>query len=514
MREKITCADGAVLIVGAGLAGLFLALKLAPRKAFVLSRAVLGQGAASAWAQGGMAVAMGTDDDAALHAADTIAAGNGLVDPTVARVLAEEGPDRVRDLIAIGVPFDKSADGKLKQSLEAAHSRARVARVAGDLAGKAIMDALIVAARNAPTITLREGLAAIALLQDSEGRVRGVLARRANGALVEVHAEKTVFASGGIGGLYRVTTNPPSATGAGLAMAARAGAAIGDPEFVQFHPTAIDIGRDPAPLATEALRGEGAKLVDKNGTPFMAAYDPRGELAPRDVVARAIHRQLREGKGAFLDARESIGAHFPTMFPTVFGACISAGIDPRTQTIPVAPAAHYHMGGVVSDLNGKTSLENLSVVGECASTGAHGANRLASNSLLESVVFAARVADDLREAQASPHAATAKVQTPPDLPDDIRVALRKLMDSELGVERSEPGLSKAQSQIAAWAEQHGACSELIAAGLIAEGARRRKASIGAHCRSDFPQVEAGTRTFLTFADLGWRRAPRLSVVGA
>ena len=499
-----------ILIVGAGLAGLFLALKLAPRRCVVLSQAPLGQASSSAWAQGGLAAALAPGDDPELHAADTVAAGAGLVDPAVASLIAREGPDRVRDLIALGVPFDRTPDGALAQSLEAAHSRPRVVRVSGDLAGKAIMDALIAAARAADHIDVVERKRARALLRDANGRVCGVLCDGDETFL----GSEVILATGGAGGLYAVTTNPTEAQGQGFAMAARVGALIADPEFVQFHPTAIDIGRDPAPLATEALRGEGAKLVDKNGTPFMAAYDPRGELAPRDVVARAIHRQLREGKGAFLDARESIGAHFPTMFPTVFGACISAGIDPRTQTIPVAPAAHYHMGGVVSDLNGKTSLENLSVVGECASTGAHGANRLASNSLLESVVFAARVADDLREAQASPHAATAKVQTPPDLPDDIRVALRKLMDSELGVERSEPGLSKAQSQIAAWAEQHGACSELIAAGLIAEGARRRKASIGAHCRSDFPQVEAGTRTFLTFADLGWRRAPRLSVVGA
>jgi L-aspartate oxidase len=504
MAEMISRGDDAALIVGAGLAGLFLALRLAPRRALVLSPAPLGEGAASAWAQGGMAVAMGADDSAELHAADTIAAGAGLVDPMVALLLAEEGPARVADLIALGVPFDKTETGVLRQSLEAAHSRARIARVSGDLAGRAIMDALIAAAKAAPHIEIIEGAAARALLLDEHGAVRGALARRRDGALVEIHASHTVIATGGVGGLYRVTTNPPSAVGHGLAMAAHAGAAIGDPEFVQFHPTAIDVGRDPAPLATEALRGEGAKLVSADGAPFMAAYDPRAELAPRDVVARAIHRQRLTGKGAYLDARSAIGAHFPEAFPTVFAACIEAGIDPRTDLIPVAPAAHYHMGGIVSDLSGKSSVARLSVVGECASTGAHGANRLASNSLLESVVFAARIAEDLRHADTANGARPAPAPPIPELPADARTQLRTLMDLELGVERSEPGLSAARAQIANWAESFGACNELIAAGLIVEGARARRASVGAHYRRDFPQVDPGVRTFLTRVDLPWR----------
>ncbi len=501
---EIISRDDAALIVGAGLAGLFLALRLAPRRALVLSPAPLGQGAASMWAQGGVAVAMGKDDSAALHADDTIAAGAGLVDPVVARLLAEEGPARIADLIALGVPFDRSPDGALRQSLEAAHSRARIARVSGDLAGRAIMDALIAAAKAAPHIEIVEGAAARALLLDESGAARGVLARRNEGGFVEIHAALTVFASGGIGGLYRVTTNPPSAVGHGIAIAARAGAAIGDPEFVQFHPTAIDVGRDPAPLATEALRGEGARLVDREGAPFMAAYDPRAELAPRDVLARAIHRQRREGNGAYLDARDAIGAHFPDEFPTVFAACIDAGIDPRRDLIPVAPAAHYHMGGVISDLFGKTSIEGLSVVGECASTGAHGANRLASNSLLESVVFAARIADDLRGANPIASARIAPPAAPPELPREARQQLRALMDLELGVERSEPGLSAACAQIANWRDEFGACNELIAAGLMAHGARARRASVGAHYRRDFPHTDPGARTFLTLADLGWR----------
>jgi L-aspartate oxidase len=496
MPETIALEDDAVLIVGAGLAGLFLALKLSPRKAVVLSPAPLGQSAASAWAQGGLAAAMSANDAPALHAADTIAAGAGLVDPAVAKLLAEEGPARVADLIALGVPFDRTPDGALAQSLEAAHSRPRVARVSGDRAGQAIMNALIAAAHAASNIRIIEGAAARSLLQDESRRVRGVLARTPGG-LAEIRAAHTVLASGGVGGLYRVTTNPPSALGQGLAMAARAGAAIGDPEFVQFHPTAIDVGRDPAPLATESLRGDGAKLIDRDGNAFVE------ELAPRDVVARAIHRQVKEGRGAFLDVRGVAHGNFPEAFLTVFAACMAAGIDPRAQPIPVAPAAHYHMGGVVSDLAGKSSLEGLSVIGECASTGAHGANRLASNSLLEAVVFAARAADDLRAARAPAPAALVPVRAPNELPSANLKALRALMDGELGVERSEPGLSRAAKEIAALADEFGDANELIAAGLIAEGARRRKASVGAHCRADFPDVKAGARTFLTRADLDW-----------
>ncbi|HRK64697.1 MAG TPA: FAD-binding protein, partial [Terricaulis sp.] len=243
------------LIVGAGLAGLFLALKLAPRRVTVLAQAPLGQASSSAWAQGGLAAALAPEDNPALHADDTIAAGAGLVDSVIARLIAEEGPARVTDLITLGVPFDRTESGALAQSLEAAHSRPRVVRVSGDLAGKAIMDALIAAARAADHIEIVENVRAYALLSDANGAVRGVRAIRET-VRVDFAANEVALATGGVGGLYAVTTNPVTATGAGLGMAARAGALIADPEFVQFHPTAIDIGRDPAPLATEALRGE------------------------------------------------------------------------------------------------------------------------------------------------------------------------------------------------------------------------------------------------------------------
>ena len=313
-----------ILIVGGGLAGLFLALKLAPRRCTVIALAPLGQAAASAWAQGGLAAALSPEDKPSLHAADTVAAGAGIVDPVVARLIAEDGPHRVRDLLALGVPFDRTADGELALSLEAAHSRARVARVSGDLAGKAIMEALSYAVSASSHIELVEGVKALALLQDCNGRIAGVLVEQRNGDLEQIRAAETVLCAGGSGGLYAITTNPKSSQGDAIAMAYAAGALIADPEFVQFHPTAIDIGRDPAPLATEALRGEGAHLVDRSGRAFMKDYHPRGDLAPRDEVARAIHAEREAGRGAFLDCTKSIGAHFPDHFPTVFETCRSA----------------------------------------------------------------------------------------------------------------------------------------------------------------------------------------------
>jgi L-aspartate oxidase len=483
-------ARDAVLIVGAGLAGLFLALKLAPRRAIVLSQAPLGQAASSAWAQGGLAAALAPEDNPALHAQDTVAAGAGLVDPVIARLIADEGPARVMDLIALGVPFDRTSEGKLAQSLEAAHSRPRVVRVSGDLAGKAIMDALIAAARAAPHIEIIENARAVALLHDANGAVCGVLGQRGQEE-TRLKASEIVLATGGVGGLFAVTTNPPQAMGQGLAMAARAGALIADPEFVQFHPTAIDVGRDPAPLASEALRGEGAHIVSGKGEAFVS------DLAPRDVVARAIHLERNAGRGAFLDARKAIGAHFPTAFPTVFAACMAAGLDPRTALIPIAPAAHYHMGGVVTDVWGKTSVEGLSAIGECASTGAHGANRLASNSLLEAVVFAHRVADRLRDASVGEALPAAEASAPPVLTQATCGELRQLMQTHAGVVRDAAGLSTALDRIDALCEEGGAASPLVVARFIVSAALARTESRGAHFRSDYPNAREPDRSFLT-----------------
>jgi L-aspartate oxidase len=344
--------DG-VLIIGAGLAGLSAALACAPHKALVLSAAPLMSGCSSAWAQGGVAAALSDDDAPALHAADTVAAGAGLVDAEMANLLTREGPEAVRRLAALGAPFDRTEDGGFAQSLEAAHGRARVARVKGDQAGREIMRALAAATLAAPHVEIRTETRVRALLQDADGRVRGALVEH-EGRISEIIASATILATGGLGGLYAVTTNPRVVRGEGLALAAMAGAVVADPEFVQFHPTAIAVESDPAPLASEALRGEGAVLIDAEGAPFMPLRHPMGDLAPRDIVARAIHGQLAQGHGAFLDAQTAVGEAFPEEFPAVFAACMAGGIDPRVQPIPVAPAAHYHMGGIATDADGRT----------------------------------------------------------------------------------------------------------------------------------------------------------------
>ena len=490
-------ANRDILIVGAGLAGLFLALKLAPRRCTVIALAPLGQAAASAWAQGGLAAALSPEDEPSLHASDTIAAGAGIVDPVVARLIAEDGPYRVRDLLELGVPFDRTAEGDLALSLEAAHSRARVARVSGDLAGKAIMEALSYAVAAAAHIDVIERVKALALLQDGNGRIGGVLAQDADGRPVELRARETVLCAGGSGGLFAITTNPRSSQGDAIAMAYAAGALIADPEFVQFHPTAIDVGRDPAPLATEALRGDGATLIDRTGRAFMGDYHPLGDLAPRDEVARAIHSERQAGRGAFLDCRAAVGAHFPEHFPTVFAACESAGIDPRIMPIPVAPAMHYHMGGVVTDLWARTSLEGLSACGESASTGAHGANRLASNSLLEAVVFAERAARRLKGAVLSEASAAASATAPPILEDRSLVELRHRMHAEVGVVREAAGLGATLDWLAAVAARAGPARALITAQLIAAAALARQESRGGHYRSDYPHIAAPHRTFVS-----------------
>jgi L-aspartate oxidase len=488
-----------VLIVGAGLAGLSAALAAATRPALVLAAAALGEGCSSAWAQGGMAAALAADDAPELHAADTIAAGAGLCDPAAVAVLTREGPAAVKRLAALGAPFDRRPDGGFVQSLEAAHGRARVARVGGDGAGAAIMQAVIAAARAAPSIEVREGCRVRSLLTDAVGRVRGALAEGPAGALVEIVAPATVLATGGLGGLYAVTTTPREVRGEGLALAALAGATIADPEFVQFHPTAMDIGGDPAPLATEALRGEGATLVNADGAPFMARYHPAAELAPRDVVARAIAAERRAGRGAFLDAREAIGEAFPHEFPAVFAAAMAAGLDPRRQPVPVAPAVHYHMGGIETDLAGRTSLPGLWAAGECAATGAHGANRLASNSLLEAAVFGARAGKAAAATAADPGTAPLPAEPAPNLPDAAMQSLRHSMSRDAGVVRDAAGLTRLVAEIGALEATHGRALPLVTARLVAEGALARRESRGAHFRTDYPQAGPPVRSRVELA---------------
>ena len=506
---SMACHDtrGGVLIVGGGLAGLFCALRLAPLPVTLLAAAPLGDGASTAWAQGGIAAAVGDGDTPEAHARDTVTAGAGIVDETLALGMAREAPERVRDLLAYGVPFDHDLEGRLQVSREAAHSARRIVRVKGDQAGAAIIAALIAAVRRTPSIRVFEGVAAEELIV-ADGRIAGVRARRTDdGEPLTFSAAAVVLATGGIGQLYAVTTNPGQARGHGLAIAARAGAIVADAEFVQFHPTAIAIGRDPAPLATEALRGDGAILVNNRGERFMRRWHADAELAPRDVVARGVFAEIAAGRRAFLDARDAIGEEFDARFPTVAATCRTAGIDPARDLIPVAPAVHYHMGGVLTDARGRTSLDGLWAAGEVASTGVHGANRLASNSLLEAVVFAARAADDIKNVL--PHivpAAVPAANEPAPAQGDAwsETELRNLMSADVGVIRTEAGLAHALAIVARFergADTPTRRNMATAALLVTAAAWRRRESRGAHFRSDCPASDPtqAERSFITLA---------------
>jgi len=491
---------GAVLVVGAGLAGLYLALKLAPRQVFVLTSRRSAKGAASAWAQGGIAAALSPDDSPESHAQDTMAAGDDLVDPDIAMILASEGPDRVRDLAAMGVPFDRDAAGELYLSLEAAHAMPRVARVKGDTAGKEIIDVMVKHAQDAEHITGLIGWRAESLLQDVNGGVAGALARRDCGALLGIEADITVMATGGVGGLFAVTTNPRTARGDALGMAAVVGAKMRDMEFVQFHPTAIDIGRDPAPLATEALRGEGATLINAQGQRFMPNYHKDGELAPRDDVARAIFAEIQAGRPPFLDCRKAIGAHFDKEFPTVFESCMRAGIDPRIAPIPVAPAVHYHMGGIATNSYGQSNLDGLLAIGECSAVGVHGANRLASNSLLEAIVFGGRAAQMILGSDL-PKRKADKIRSQPWLAmtPEVTQILRNGMTQLCGVRRKAEGLNRLVGQIDELIERVGRANPLIASRLIAASALAREESRGGHFRDDYPDMAKGSvSSYITY----------------
>src|SRR5580700_5734178 len=472
---------GAPVIIGGGLAGLMTALRLAPQPVILLAKTPLAQGAASAWAQGGVAAAVGEGDDPALHAADTLAAGDGLSDPAVANRIAAAAPDAIARLERFGVAFDRDAEGHFALGLEAAHGRRRIVHVTGDGTGAAIMRALVAAVAAAPSITVVEGLEARRLLVDDRG-IAGVLAAGPWSACL-LPTRRVVLATGGLGGLYAQTTNPLGAIGQGVALAARAGAALADMEFVQFHPTALAVGLDPMPLVSEAVRGEGAVLADETGARFMAGLG-RAELEPRDVVSRAVAAHIAAGHRVFLDARQALGADFARHFPGITARCRAAGIDPAIQPIPVRPAAHYHMGGIAVDTEGRSTVDGLWACGEVAASGLHGANRLASNSLLEAVVMAGFVADSIAGTKAGPLPAPRPVALPA-APD--AGPLRALVSESLGVVRERSGLEAVVAHLQPLAFRGGAAADpALVALLVATAALAREESRGGHWRADFP----------------------------
>ncbi|MFK4728083.1 L-aspartate oxidase [Agromyces mediolanus] len=498
-----------VLVVGGGIAGLWTAVRAAEAGCAVelVTKTELAEGS-TRYAQGGIAAALFPDDSAARHFADTIAAGAGLADPAAVEVLCEEGPARVRDLIRFGVGFDRDDSG-LERGLEAAHSRARIVHAGGDATGAAIEAALVATIRRR-AVAVHERTMLLDLLVEG-GVVAGARLLDADGRIVERRADRVVLATGGAGQLFRHTTNPAVATGDGVAAAARAGAPVADLEFVQFHPTAL--AAPGTPLISEAVRGEGAVLVDASGRRFLPGLHPLAELAPRDVVARAVWRTMAEQDGApvLLDATALGGEFLARRFPGLDLVVREAGFDWSREPIPVTPAAHYAMGGIVVDLDARTGLPNLFAVGECARTGVHGANRLASNSLLEAAVFAERAARALLAAPSAPSApSSSSAPSISELPDfhenrasgagDAvvdREALRALMWEAVGLERSAAGLAAAASVLAGWCapevrDRRSAEDRnlLELARTTVAAALARPTSVGAHFRTDDPDAAA------------------------
>ncbi len=508
-----------VVVVGAGAAGLSVALGLRARRVLLVSKGRLGVSGSSPHAQGGIAAALGADDSPARHARDTLAVAGGLADAAMVRVLTEEGPAAVRRLMALGGRFDRDPRGALALAREAAHSRDRILH-ARDATGAELVRALTAALRAAAHVQVEERTLALDLHVEA-GRVAGLSLRRPDGRASVVPAAAVVLATGGLGQLYAHTTNPIEATGDGLALAARAGVRLVDLEFVQFHPTALRAGADPLPLLSEALRGRGAWIVDERGRRFLRDVHPDAELAPRDVVARAIALHGLGGGRAFLDARQAIGEDFPRAFPTAFEACRAQGLDPRREGIPVTPAAHYHMGGIDVDARGRTSLPGLWACGEVACSGVHGANRLASNSLLEALVFGARVAEDVltaprQRASASATASAVRPATPAEPPPGLLSELRRVAWAHVGLLRDEEGLRHALREIARLAAclPAGAVEarNLCCVGrLVARAALERRESRGSHFRSDHPRSEQAFARRLRYAGEGELLADALEV---
>jgi L-aspartate oxidase len=483
------------LVIGSGVAGLHTAWRAsAEGDVLVLTKMSLFD-SATAYAQGGIAAALGAGDSPELHRRDTLAAGAALADAAAVEVLVKEGPARVRELHTAGADFDLEPGGAFKLGKEAAHSRRRIVHAHGDQTGAEVARTLIDLVKESPSIEVLEKTRVLDIIT-REGTCHGVRATRA-GKPVEIIADATAIATGGCGQVYRYTTNPQVATGDGYAIAHRAGVRLADMEFVQFHPTALETSENPLALISEAVRGEGAILVNESGVRFMKKKHRLAELAPRDVVAREIFRERRNGSRVFLDARK-LGKAFARRFPGINALCKARGIDPATELIPVTPAAHYMMGGIVTDLRGRSSMNRLYACGEVSRTGVHGANRLASNSLLEGLVFAERVARDMIAQPRSRGVTRTAAWEAPVLADRgaAQVAadrIRQVMWEHAGIDRSAKGL-KAGLALLDEIERRlpaGATEEqnmATTAKLIAKGALLRKESRGGHYRSDFPHA--------------------------
>ena len=470
-----------LLVAGAGLAGLYAALEAARRDARVIlvTKGSL-RSSNSYYAQGGVAAAIGVDDDPELHMADTLAAGRGLCDPDAVRVLVQEGPGRIRDLESHGVAFDRDQDGGLALGREGGHGRRRILHAGGSATGRHIAGALIERVLEEPRIRVMEHAAVLELMADgaacSGAWVLG------HDELIAIPARMTLIATGGAGALYARTTNPPGALGDGIAIAQRAGAGITDMEFVQFHPTALAVG-DRAFLISEAVRGEGAHLVDESGDRFMLAVHEDAELAPRDVVAREIQRRLAAGRASYLTLAHLDPAAVRDRFPNLVQGAQDAGLDLTRDLLPVSPASHYLMGGIETDLDGRSTLRGLYASGECAATGVHGANRLASNSLLECFVFSHRAVGAGLEGGAADLVDTA----PPDRPlaRAPLPELRRRMWAGAGPLRDAEGLER----LIDWLDRQPPSNPVAVARMIARSALAREESRGAHVRVDHPDED-------------------------
>lgn len=479
-----------IVVVGSGIAGALFAIRAAER-ADVLALSQPGASGSTPWAQGGVAGAVGPNDSPDSHAEDTIASGAGLVDAVAAASMCADAPRQIEELIALGVEFDRAADGRLALGREGAHSTRRVVHAGGDSTGARIAEALRSRLREHPRTDLARERAVA--LDVADGRARGVWTKDADGTLRHRPARAVVLATGGLGAIFLRTTNPPEALGDGTALAAAAGAALADLEFVQFHPTALAGGDGGLPLVSEAVRGEGAHLLDADGRRFMVDEHPMAELAPRDVVARAITRvEKRDGRHPTLVLPGFDTERARVRFPTVAAACAAHGLDLATDAVPVTPAAHYSVGGVLADLAGHTTVPGLYAIGECAATGVHGANRLASNSLLEAAVMAERAALSATSAEEDwprrplPDHVGAGVEEPREEdPSDLAVIQRTTWDA-VGVERSAEGLTRAIDQLSSLAPS----VPRNAALAVARAARGRDESRGAHFRRDHPEKDA------------------------